>query len=67
MHITLKFLGETPATGIPEIVAALRSIRASPYEMTVSGVSTFGRPPRVIIAEGVTPDGGATAALAGPD
>lgn len=63
MHITLRFLGETPAAEIPALITALRSIRASPYEMTVSGVSTFGRPPRVIKAE--VSDGGATAALAG--
>ena len=62
MHITLKFLGEVPESHIPKIAAALESIRAEPYRITVSRVSAFGRPPRVIKAE--ISDCGATADLA---
>ena len=62
MHITLKFLGEVPESQIPKITAALDTLSASPYQLNVSGISTFGRPPRVIKAE--VHDDGATAALA---
>lgn len=62
MHITLKFLGEIPESQIPKITGALDLLSASPYQLNVSGVSTFGRPPRVIKAE--VHDGGKTAALA---
>lgn len=62
MHITLKFLGEVPESQIPKITAALDSISASPYSLQAAGISTFGRPPRVIKAE--IHDSGKTAALA---
>ena len=62
MHITLKFLGEVPESQIPKITASLDGISASPYILQASGISTFGRPPRVIKAE--VHDSGATAALA---
>lgn len=61
MHITLKFLGEVPELQIPKITAALDGLSASPYSLQASGISTFGRPPRVIKAE--VHDGGATALL----
>ena len=62
MHITLKFLGEVPDSQISKISASLDGVSASPYALQVSGISTFGRPPRVIKAE--VHDGGATSALA---
>lgn len=62
MHITLKFLGEIPESHIPNISAALHSIRAEPYQITISRISTFGRPPRIIKAE--ISDNGTTADLA---
>ena len=62
MHITLKFLGEVPDSQIPKITASLDGISAKPYTLQASGISTFGRPPRVIKAE--VHDSGATAALA---
>ena len=62
MHITLKFLGEVSESQIPKITGVLDLLSASPYQLNVSGISTFGRPPRVIKAE--VHDGGATAALA---
>lgn len=61
-HITLRFLGEVSESQIPQITAALQGIRASPYQITVSGAGVFGRSSRVIKAE-IT-DGGATADLA---
>ena len=62
MHITLKFLGEVSDSQIQKITASLDDISAAPYTLHSSGISTFGRPPRVIKAE--VHDGGATAALA---
>ena len=62
MHITLKFLGEVSESQIPKITGALDALSASAYQLNVSGISTFGRPPRVIKAE--VHDGGATASLA---
>ncbi len=37
MHITLRFLGEVSESQISQITAALQGIRASPYQITVSG------------------------------
>lgn len=62
MHVTLKFLGEVSAAQIPKITAALSNIHAAPYQISVSRVGAFGRPPRVIKAE--IEDGGATADIA---
>ncbi len=63
MHITLKFLGDVSPGSIVKIESALDTIHASPIPLTVTRVSTFGRPPRVIKAE--ISDGGALARLAG--
>ena len=65
MHITLKFLGEIPDSSVEKVKGALAGIRESdllPYSLRVSGVSSFGRPPRVIKAD--VHDGGASARLA---
>ena len=62
MHITLKFLGEVSESQIPKITGALDALSASAYQLNVSGISTFGRPLRVIKAE--VHDGGATVSLA---
>lgn len=64
MHITLKFLGEISESSLPKIHSALADIGKvqSPYTLTASKVSTFGRPARVVKAE--VHDGGASANLA---
>ena len=52
IHLTLKFLGETPRSRIPDIEAALRAACAGhvPFEFTVEGRGCFPnfRRPRVI-------------------
>lgn len=52
IHLTLKFLGDTPASRVPEIEAALRTACAgvSPFEFVVEGRGCFPncRRPRVI-------------------
>ncbi|HJJ42222.1 MAG TPA: RNA 2',3'-cyclic phosphodiesterase [Methanocorpusculum sp.] len=62
MHITLKFLGDTPEQKIPKITEALENISAMPYIIKASGVNCFGRPARIIKAE--IHDKGASAKLA---
>jgi RNA 2',3'-cyclic 3'-phosphodiesterase len=52
MHLTLKFLGDTPASRIPKIEAALRAACTGlePFEVSVEGRGCFPdfRRPRVI-------------------
>ena len=52
VHITLKFLGETPASSLPAIEAALaRAVRgAQPFRLALGAPGTFGnrRGPRVL-------------------
>jgi 2'-5' RNA ligase len=53
MHITLKFIGETPETTIPPIRGALAGLRSpSPVEMSFRGLGFFpdARRPRVFWA-----------------
>lgn len=56
IHLTLKFLGEVRDDSVAEICRlAEETARAHPgFEMTVSGLGTFGRPPRVLWA-GIEP------------
>ncbi|MDV0442177.1 RNA 2',3'-cyclic phosphodiesterase [Methanorbis furvi] len=62
MHITLKFIGEVPDTKIPKITDAFSKLSGEPYQFSASGVSVFGRPPRVIKADVL--DGGVSKELA---
>ena len=52
VHLTLKFLGETPASSLPAIEAALaRAVRgAQPFRLALGAPGTFGnrRGPRVL-------------------
>jgi 2'-5' RNA ligase len=52
MHLTIRFLGETPGDRIGPIDAALREIRQEPFEVVVCGVGFFPneRAPRVFWA-----------------
>jgi RNA 2',3'-cyclic 3'-phosphodiesterase len=54
IHLTLKFLGDTPASRRPEIEAALRQAVTGhkPFELTVEGAGCFPdlRRPRVVWA-----------------
>lgn len=62
MHITLKFFGEVEESNLSKITQVLDEIDAKPFTLSVTGVSTFGRPPRVIKTE--VHDNGATSTLA---
>lgn len=52
MHITLVFIGGDPHREIEEAKQALSTISHAPFELTTSGVETFGNPakPRIIYA-----------------
>lgn len=51
MHVTLRFLGEVSEKDLEKISRAAERITSEPYEMRVSNVSSFGRPPRVVKAD----------------
>lgn len=49
VHVTLKFLGDVPEARIEEIVRALRTVRAEPFQARVRGMGAFpGRTIRVV-------------------
>ncbi|WP_420836044.1 RNA 2',3'-cyclic phosphodiesterase [Paenibacillus fonticola] len=51
-HITLQFLGDTPAAQVKSIMDSLQEAagKASPFRLSASGIGTFGQPsrPRVL-------------------
>ena len=52
IHLTLKFLGETPEQKLPEIDGALVGLSWKPFPVTVRGIGFFpgNRSPRVVWA-----------------
>lgn len=52
MHLTLKFLGDTPRQEISGIEQELKQLAAEPFSMDISGVGQFPKsgPPRVVWA-----------------
>jgi 2'-5' RNA ligase len=68
IHVTLKFLGATPAAALPEITSALDATLAGmqPFGLQPEGVSSFGgRRNLRVVWVGVSGDTAALAALAG--
>lgn len=54
MHVTLKFLGPTPADALPRLeeILAARAAAARPFDATLSHVTAFGgRRARVLVVE----------------
>jgi len=51
-HLTLRFIGETPAGCLETITRALAPLRVEPFILPVTGVGAFppDRPPRVLWA-----------------
>jgi len=49
-HLTLEFLGDTDEGDVPKIIRALETAAAqtAPFTLTLAGVGSFGRPPRVL-------------------
>jgi 2'-5' RNA ligase len=52
IHLTLKFLGELPDTGIPEIMDGLRQSAAgtAPFRLDVGGIGAFPGPKNARVA-----------------
>ncbi len=44
LHVTLKFIGEKPADHVEEIRRVLQTVKASPFELKVSGFGFFPTP-----------------------
>ncbi|QYR20882.1 RNA 2',3'-cyclic phosphodiesterase [Paenibacillus sp. sptzw28] len=46
LHITLQFLGDTPAESLPALSAAIRDAVSStlPFRLSIEGLGLFGRP-----------------------
>ncbi|MEN6609918.1 MAG: RNA 2',3'-cyclic phosphodiesterase [Methanoregulaceae archaeon] len=62
IHITLKFLGEVEERRIPEVVSAMKSVKFSPFDITIRSIRGNNRNrPRVVW--GVAEDEGRSAAL----
>jgi len=61
LHLTLRFLGETPDCDYQLLTGALADIHAAPFEMTVRGAGFF--PPRKnpnVLWVGIEPNGAVT-------
>jgi RNA 2',3'-cyclic 3'-phosphodiesterase len=64
MHITLKFIGETPGSHLPTLTAALETISVSPFSLDLGAITLNSpRSPRVIWGD--LHDSGACRNLAG--
>ncbi len=66
IHLTLKFLGDTPAARIPEIAAALEQVAAgaTPFAFELAGLGCFPNTARPnVVWVGVQDAGGRLAAL----
>ena len=56
LHLTLRFIGEVDARTGDDILAALASGRAAPFDMALHGVGSFARKGRIdTLWAGVTP------------
>lgn len=67
-HITLKFLGFTPAERLPEVKGCCRAVasREEPGELCIEGFGAFPKPPRAtVLWAGVTDPTGMLGRLAG--
>lgn len=67
-HITLKFLGSTPAGRLPEVRARCEMVAAggAPGELHIEGLGAFPRPSRAtVLWAGVSDPGGMLGRLAG--
>lgn len=50
LHVTLRFLGDTPSDQIPTLIERLAAIRIAPFILPIEGIGTFppNRPPRIL-------------------
>lgn len=45
LHVTLRFIGEVDEDIAEEVCASLDQMRVEPFDFTLKGIGTFGRPP----------------------
>jgi 2'-5' RNA ligase len=64
LHITLRFIGEVEEHVGEDIIAALHSVQSKPFNVTIKGLGTFGRPPHALWAGVEDAPQGALAELA---
>lgn len=55
LHFTLRFLGDIDGERALAVAERLKAVEFGPFDVTLRGVGTFGRPPRVVWA-GVSDD-----------
>ena len=63
LHITLRFIGEVDEDQAEDLAAALDSVTADPFEVSIKGINTFGHPPHSVWAGVEDAPSGALAAL----
>lgn len=57
LHLTLRFIGEVGRHRAEEIAAALHAVHREPFEITLSGVGSFGKRGKGALWAGVAPQG----------
>lgn len=50
LHLTLRFIGDVDPRTADDIDAGFSGVAARPFDLTVSGLGSFGTPPRVLWA-----------------
>lgn len=55
MHLTLRFLGDTPLAAIGGLQRGLRDVAFAPFELVVDRLGGFGRRPQPVLWAGLAP------------
>lgn len=55
LHLTLRFIGEVDRHRAEDVAAALGSVRHQPFEVSLSGVGSFGKRGKGALWAGVAP------------
>ena len=63
LHITLRFIGEVDEDVAEDLAGALSRVSATPFEITLKDLGTFGEPPHALWAGVKVEPDGALAAL----
>lgn len=53
LHLTVRFLGETPLTQVPAIKAGLEKVKAKSFSLQISGLGFFDKRPQAVVWAGV--------------
>jgi len=55
LHLTLVFIGDVATAQLPALKAAIGGVSFEPFELTVTGLGTFGRANGAVLWVGITP------------